>query len=177
MTETNAEHPSPDGSVVSLRGPAAVSIGRRLKLVASGLGLVIFAVALTVSFLSILNDNARFNRMMAHGIPVSVTVTNCRGNIGGSGSNSAGYTCRGVYAVNGINYDEPIGSKITFTRPGTEVSAVVDPSHHGTVVLSSAIRTSAASQWRYLPLVLLSLVFVALILAFLRVARRSTPLH
>src|SRR5665213_2650707 len=97
MTEANTDLPSPDDHVASLRGATAVSVGRRAKLVAGSLGLVALAAVLVVSFLSVTNDNARIDRMKANGIPVTVTVTNCRGNIGGSGSNSAGFTCRGDY--------------------------------------------------------------------------------
>lgn len=175
MTEANAEHPSPDDRVASLRGPTAISIGRKSKLFAGAIGLILQAAVLVVSFLSVTNNNARVDRMKAHGIPVTVTVTNCRGNIGGSGSNSAGYTCRGDYTVNGISYHELIGSMATFSAPGTAVRGVADPSRHSTVVLSSAIKSSKASNGAFIPFGLLAIVFVALTLVFLRVARRSKP--
>ncbi|HEY5265186.1 MAG TPA: hypothetical protein VIJ40_00065 [Acidimicrobiales bacterium] len=175
MTEANTELPSPNEHVASLRGAAAVSVGRRAKFVVGALGLIALAAVLVVSFLSVTNDNARIDRMKASGIPVTITVTNCRGNIGGSGSNSAGYTCRGDYSVGGATYHELIGSMATFSAPGTAVHGVADPSHHSTVALSSAVKSSKASDGAFVPLGLLTLVFVALSLVFLGRARRPTP--
>jgi hypothetical protein len=171
----NAERQSLDDHVTSLRGPAAASVGRTLWLFAGALGLVLFAIALVVSFISATNDNARIDRMKAHGIPVIVTVVDCIGNIGGSGSNAAGYTCRGDYTVGGTTYRELIGSMTTFSASGTPVRGVADPSQHSTVVLASAIRTSVASPKAYVPPGLFTTVLVALTLALLRVARRSEP--
>jgi hypothetical protein len=171
--DPNTEVPSPDDRATSLRGPAPVSVGRRFWLLAGVFGLVVFAVVLVVSFLSVSNDNARIDRLKTHGIPVTITVTSCIGNIGGSGSNSAGYTCRGDYTVNGATYREIIGSMATFSATGTTVRGVVDPSHHGTVVLSSALRNSSASPSRYVAPGLLGIALVALTLALRRVARRA----
>jgi len=169
----SANIPSINDRAASLRGPAPVSVGRRFWLFAGVFGLAVFAVVLVVSFLSVTNDNARIDRMKTRGIPVTITVTSCIGNIGGSGSNSAGYTCRGDYTVGGATYRELIGSMATFFATGTTVRGVVDPSHHGTVVLSSAIRDSSASPSRYVAPGLLSIVLVTLTLALRRVARRA----
>lgn len=169
----NAGIPSLDDRATSLRGPAPVSVSRRFWLFAGAFGLAVVAAVLVVSLLSVTNDNARIDRMKTHGIPVTITVTSCIGNIGGSGSNSAGYTCRGDYTVGGATYREIIGSMATFSALGTTVRGVVDPSHHGTVVLSSAVRNSSASPSRYVAPGLLGIVLVALTLALRRVARRA----
>jgi hypothetical protein len=161
-----------DHRVTALRGPAAVSVGRTFWLTAGAVGLLVFAVAIVVSVLSASNDNARIERMKTHGIPVSVTVTGCAGNLGGSGSNGAGYTCRGTYAIGRTTYHELIGSMATFAAAGTVVRGVVDPSHEGTVVLASAVASSRASSGAYLRPALLADVLVLLVLAFFRVARR-----
>lgn len=171
--DPNTEVPSLDDRATSLRGPAPVSVGRRFWLLAGVCGLVVFAVVLVVSFLSVANDNARIDRLKTRGMPVTITVTSCIGNIGGSGSNSAGYMCRGDYTVGGAPYREIIGSMATFSATGTTVRGVVDPSHHGTVVLSSAVRDSSASPSRYVAPGLLSIVLVALTLALRRAARRA----
>jgi hypothetical protein len=137
--------------------------------------VAIVAAVLAASFISITNDNARIDRLKAHGIPVSVTVVACIGNLGGSGSNDAGFTCRGDYRVGATTYHELIGSMTTFSAPGTAVRAVADPSKHSSVVLASALRTLVASPARYVAPGLLTLVLLALALALLRVARRSKP--
>ena len=161
-----------DDHVITLRGPTTVRLGRKLWLSLGAIGLLAFAVAIVVSVLSASNDNARIGRMKAHGVPVAVTVIECIGNIGGSGSNSAGYTCHGRYTVGSTSYRELIGSKIAFSAPGTVVRGVADPSRNSTVVLASALRTSVASPRAYLPSGLLTIVLIILTLALLRVARR-----
>jgi hypothetical protein len=170
---SDSQRPTSEGSLTSLRGASAVGVGRKFWLYAGGLALVIFAVVVVVSFLSAANDNARIERMKAHGIPVAVTVTNCTGNLGGSGSNGAGFTCEGSYSAGGTTFHEVIGSMITFASPGAVVHAVADPSQPGSVVLASAIKSSVASSRAYLRPGLLALVLIALALVFLRVARRS----
>jgi hypothetical protein len=149
------------------------SFGRRSWLVVGALGLAVFAVAVVVSFLSASNDNARIERMRNHGIPVAVTVTNCFGNVGGSGSNGAGYTCHGRYAVSKVNFDETIGSMSSFSSSGAVVRGVVDPSQHSYVILASAIDKSAASNSAYVDPGLLAIALLALSCALLYFARRS----
>jgi hypothetical protein len=167
------QRPTPDARVTPLRGAAAVSVGRTFWLVAGALVLAVFAAALVLSFISVASNNARIDRMKSSGIPVNVSVTGCDGNLGGSGSNGAGYTCRGVYKVGDVTYHEDIGSMTTFAATGTVVRAVADPSHRGTVELSAALATSKASGGAYVRPGLLTLVFVVLTLLFTRVAQRS----
>jgi hypothetical protein len=148
-------------------------VGRKFWLYAGALALLIFAIVVVVSFLSAANDNARIERMKAHGISVAVTVTNCTGNLGGSGSNGAGFTCEGSYSTGGTTFHEVIGSMILFASPGAIVHAVADPSQPSSVVLASAIKSSVASSRAYLSPGLLTLVLIAFALVFLKVARRS----
>ncbi|HVB51954.1 MAG TPA: hypothetical protein VND89_09495 [Acidimicrobiales bacterium] len=168
----SAERPSLDGSVKSLRGAEAVSVGRGFWLFLGAIGLMVFAAVLVVSFISATNDNARIERMKTHGIAVTVTAVDCVGNIGGSGSNAAGYTCRGDYTVDATTYHEVIGSMTTFSAPGTTVHAMADPSKLSSVLLASAVRTSVSSPGAYLAPGLLAVVLIVLTLAFLRIARR-----
>ena len=158
--------------VASLRGATANGVGRRTKLAFASLGLAVLLVVLVVSFLSVANDHARTERLKEHGVGVGVTVTNCTGNIGGSGSNGAGFTCRGTYALGGERFHERIGAKTTFSAPGTVLRGVVDPSHHGTVVLASAVKASSTSSWAYATLAILSLIYLSLVVAFVRAVRR-----
>jgi len=171
----SARRHSLDDHATSLRGAEPASVGRKFWLLSGALGVAIVAAVLAASFISITNDNARIDRLKAHGIPVSVTVVACIGNLGGSGSNGAGFTCRGDYRVGATTYHELIGSMTTFSAPGTAVRAVADPSKHSSVVLASALRTLVASPARYVAPGLLTLVLLALALALLRVARPSKP--
>lgn len=168
-----SRRPTPYAHATSLRGSPAISVGRRFWRIASTIGLVLFALAIAVSFVSAASDNARIERMKAHGISVTVTVVDCLGNIGGSGSNAAGYTCRGAYVIAGTTYRELIGSMSGFAAPGARVRGVVDPSRHSTVELASAVSTSTASSGAYVIPGVLAIVLVALALATLRVSRRA----
>jgi hypothetical protein len=170
-------HSTSNGRTTSLRGAEPAKIGRTFWLVTGASTLVVFAAIIVVSFLSATNDNARIDRMKLRGIPVTVIVTSCVGNIGGSGSNVTGYTCRGTYTLGSTHYREIIGSMSNFAVPGTSERALVDPSRHSTLELSSAVRASTASPKKYVAPGLLGLVLVALALALWRVARRPGTLH
>lgn len=158
--------------VASLRGAQAASLGRRFWLRAATLGLVIFALALALSFASTLNDHSRVDRMRAHGVPVTVIVTTCVGNMGGSGSNVAGYVCRGTYTLDGVKYNEIISSMTTFASPGSRVYAVADPSQHGYVALATAIRNASSSSAAFAVLIVLTALLLLLVTSLLRVRRR-----
>jgi hypothetical protein len=158
----------------ALRGPDARPIGARFWLVTATLLLCVFAVIIVVSFISAYNDNARIDRLKNHGIAVTVTVTSCVGNIGGSGSNAAGYTCRGSYRVDGVRYVEVIGSKSTPSDTGTQVRGVVDPSRRSTVELTSAVRASSSSLSAYFVPGLLAVLLVIATFALRRRRRSST---
>ena len=158
---------SPVDSPARLRGADAPAVSGRFWLLAAGAALAIAAVAITVSVLSAVNDNARITRLHHAGIPVSVTVTSCIGNLGGSGSNAANYTCRGSYSVAGSHYVETISSLTTFTSPGRHVAAVVDPAHHGSLTLASALATTQASSARYLIPAAMSLVWLVIAAGYL----------
>lgn len=164
-----------EARVSSLRGAEARTLGRRFWLIAGTLVLLVFAAALALSFVSVTNANARINRLKSHGIPVTVTVVNCVGNLSGSGSNVSGYQCRGTYRISGETFTEPIGFKTTYSPSGTAISGLVDPSRHNSVALASAVRKSTASSSGYIPPGVLTVALIALALALRRVARRRPP--
>jgi hypothetical protein len=165
--------PAAEERVASLRGAEAVSLGRRFWLIAAAAGLVIFAVAIAISFAATINEHDRIDRMKTHGIPVTVTITGCEGNLGGSGSNVASYTCRGTYAINGAKFDELIASMTTFTAKGTKIRALADPSQHSSVALASAIKSTHSSPTAFIVLALLTLLLLVLVALVTRAARRQ----
>jgi hypothetical protein len=140
-------------------------------MVSATIMLSIFAVIIVVTFISANNDNARIDRLKSDGVSVTVTVTSCVGNIGGSGSNAAGYTCRGSYRVDGTHYEEVIGSKTSQSSAGTTVRGVADPNRPSTVELASTVARSKSSGSVYVVPSVLALVFVVLTLALLRQGR------
>jgi hypothetical protein len=151
----------------SLRGAEAQRISRRFWFVFGAIVLTAFTLIVVVSFVSAAKDNARIDRLKSHGVSVVVTVTTCVGNIGGSGSNAAGYTCHGSYRVGGIRYQEIIGSKTTLSSAGTHLRAVADPQKPGTIELASALAKSSSSSSVYVIPSVLALLLVILMVALL----------
>ena len=160
-----------------LRGADAVGVGRHLWTVVGVLGLVVVAAVLTISVVSAANDNGRLSRMKEHGVAVTATVTSCIGNLGGSGSNGAGYTCRGRYVVAGTPYDEVIGAMTTFAAPGSHVAVTADPVHLSTIELTSAVASSRTSARRYVIPSVLGVGLLAMALALVRGVRRRDARH
>jgi MYXO-CTERM domain-containing protein len=166
--------PSEQHVVSTLRGPVAQPIGRRFWNVTGILLIAAIVVIVIISFTSAVNDIARINRLKFHGVPVAVTITNCAGNIGGSGSNAAGYTCRGVYAIKGDTYHEIIGSKTTLSAAGSKVRCVADPAQPSTIELASAVTSASPSPTTFVVPSLLALLLLALVGTLLR-RRRLKP--
>ncbi len=171
--EQRGEKPSTlrDG-VAPLRGAAPNPTRARIWIVAAFACLLLLAVAVAASFVSASRDNARVERLKAQGIAVNVTVSDCRGNLGGSGSNSVDYTCHGDYRLGATTYHEVIGAMTTFSSAGSVVRGVVDPSQHGYVTLASALEHTTPSSSAYVVPGLLAIALLALTFALWRVTRR-----
>ena len=88
-------------------------------------GLLAIAVGLAVAARQ---SNARADRLRHHGVTVVATVTTCLGELGGSGSNAAGYTCRGRFRLDGTVYDEVLPGSDQRV-PGAQLDLVSDPGH------------------------------------------------
>ena len=86
-------------SVSTLRG-ASVAVDHRrvgrVVVVALLAGLVVASGAL---YAAGAHKNAQVASLRDHGVSVEVTVTGCLGQLGGSGSNAAGYSCRGTFVL------------------------------------------------------------------------------
>ena len=165
------------GHVTPMRGAVAASTSRGFWIKFGWTALVLFAISILIGFFAVSIDNARMERIKSHGIPVTVTVTNCVGNIGGSGSNAAGYSCHGHYRLDRVTYNEAIGSMTNFAPADSSVRGVVDPSNHGTVELWSAAQNSKVSSTPYVTLTLLCLVLLFLSTALYRKSRMSEVSH
>jgi hypothetical protein len=176
LTDTNLTIIVDTTTRPTLRGPDARSISGRFWFVIGALALCVFALIIVVSFISATNDIARIERLKDHGVSVVVTVTSCVGNIGGSGSNAAGYTCRGSYRVHGVRYQEVIGSKTTLSSAGTQLRGIADPARPSTIELASSVAKSSSSLSAYVVPSLLTL-FVVLGFALFRRrrSRRAAP--
>jgi hypothetical protein len=168
---------SESGRVGTLRG-ATVSFNSR-RLVQGVLGLVMATLAITAIVLAVagLHSNDQINRLHTQGQPVTVTVSGCLGLLGGSGSNAAGYSCRGSYQLNGHVYREQLPGS-TFYKPGTALPSIAVPGDPALVSPVGIVNAQQASNGVLIvPIVLGVILFVmiAVLLARSRPRRRVAP--
>ena len=135
------------GRVGTLRG-ATVSFNPR-RLVQGVLGLVMATLAITAIVLTVagVHSNDQINRLHTQGQPVTVTVSGCLGLLGGSGSNAAGYSCRGSYQLDEHVYRVPLPGS-TFYKPGTAVPSIAVPGDPALVSPVDIVNAQQASRRR-----------------------------
>jgi hypothetical protein len=152
--------PDPDGRVAPLRGAGVEINGRVVARVVLGIVLATLAV-LAVAFTVIgVHNNNQIDQLRNQGVPVAVTVTSCQGLLGGSGSNAAGYTCRGSYELGGHRYNEVLPGT-ALHAPGTVVRAIAVPSDPTLVSPVSVVESEHASASVFILPAVLLLVLVA----------------
>ncbi len=162
-----------DGSVGVLRGPAVEVDVRRVTHLAVGLGLAALAVVAGVLLVAGYQKNSQIDNLRAHGVPVELTVTDCRGLMGGSGSNLAGYDCSGTYTVGGHEYTEDIPGN-TLHAPGTTIRGLIVPGDPALFSTPATVDSEHASWTVYLvPAILLAVLACLLTLVVVRTRHRS----
>jgi hypothetical protein len=172
---TPDSHHEPGGRVGQLRGAGVSVDGRRVGQAALGIVLVTLAVLAIVFTIVGIHTNQQDDRLHHDGVPVTFTVTGCLGLLGGSGSNAAGYSCRGTYALEGKHYFRVQLPGDSFHRPGSTVAAIAVPGDPALVSPASIVATEHSSAGAFvLPAVLAAvlLLLVALLL-WLRARRRA----
>jgi hypothetical protein len=138
--------PSPDRPVTTLRGAGVdVDPHRAAQLVVGAclVGLTVVAVILLVSGIQ---KNAHVASLRDHGVPVPVTVSGCLGLLGGSGSNAAGYACKGTYSYGGHRYQQAIPGDVLL-HTGTVIRGVIVPSDPRLLSTPAAV-AAQHSSWR-----------------------------
>ncbi len=119
--------------------------------------LFVVLVIVVMDFFNVLswhNDNQRYQRLSAHGIATTIKIGNCTGNLGGSGSNGAGFTCTGTYLVRGQTKTETVAAQSTFLAPGSSLPGIVDPANTNFVIASAGLPTLQTSDVALWPSVL-----------------------
>jgi hypothetical protein len=170
----DAAHPTKTGKyaepLTSLRAGSVDIDARRIGRAIGVLLVVALVVVAVVLAVAGTQKNNQIDRLRHDGVPVSITVSSCLGLLGGSGSNAAGYNCRGTFTVAGRRYTEGLPGT-TFYAPGTTVRAVRVPGDPALVTPLTVLATEQAS-WRvyFLPSVLL--VVAGLLLVLLLYSRR-----
>jgi len=154
------------------RGPLVAGNGKLFGIVILGVVALCLVAGIVIALISASNDGARSQRLKEQGIHVPVTVNNCLGLLGGTGSTPAGFVCHGTYVVDGKTYHEVIGAKGTFSRPGVIVAGVADPTQPSTVVTAQSASSPQSSVTAYVIVSLLALVLVGTLLWMVILVRR-----
>jgi hypothetical protein len=174
LTEESSASRSADEPLSTLRGASASVNPRRAAQVVVGLIMVSLAV-LGIVFIAVgINKNNQINELRGHGVHVTFVVSKCVGQLGGSGSNVAGYSCQGSYQVRGQRYSEDLPGS-SYYAPGARVPAVSVPTDP-TLLSTPSIVASDRSSWTVfiLPIVLLAAFVLLLLVVLLRRRHRQT---
>jgi hypothetical protein len=140
--------------VSSLRGAQVEADAGKVARVVVGACLVALAGLVIGLVAAGINKNAEITALRDHGMPVEVTVTRCLGQLGGSGSNDAGYTCRGRFDVGGRHYVQAIPGG-SYYAPGSKIRAVVSIADPGLLATAHDLATEKPSWTVFvLPIVL-----------------------
>jgi hypothetical protein len=153
-----------DDRVGALRGAGVGTVdAKRVGMVVVGMGIVALAVLVVVFFVAGVHKNDQITRLHQHGVPVTITVTGCLGQLGGSGSNAAGYACHGTFSLDGHRYTESIPGN-TLRSPGTTLDGVALPGDPALVTTTGALATEHPSANVFvLPIVLLGVLVVSVV--------------
>jgi len=160
--------PDAEARVAPLRGAAVQIDARRLAQVLVIIVVTTLAVLVVVFTVVGVDKNHQIDQLHDEGVAVNVTVTGCQGLLGGSGSNGAGYACRGTYGLGGHRYNEQLPGT-ALHAPGTVIRAVAVPGDPALVSPVSVVDAEHSSATVFiLPAVLLVLLVAILAMVLLR---------
>ncbi len=145
---------------------------RAVARVAVGLLLVGLTALVVVLFVAGAQKNGEITRLHQHGVAVTITSSGCRGLLGGSGSNAAGYACRGSFTLDGRRYNENIPGN-TLRPPGTVIRGVSVPGDPALVTTETILAAEQASWRVYIVPTVLLIVLVGLVLLAGAAVRRG----
>lgn len=159
--------------VGQLRGAGVDNVDpRQLARFALLILVVVVVVLVIVLYAAGARKNAQVTKLRDHGVPVVVTITQCRGELGGSGSNGAGFVCRGAYRLDGRRYVESIPGDTRYD-PGTSIKAVSVVADPRLVAPAATVASEHASATVYvLPTVLLAALLATCGVLLYRLRRR-----
>ena len=158
---------SSDGPVTTLRGAGVDVDPRRAAHVVVSTCLVALAVVAVILLVSGIRKNAHDASLQNHGVPVSVTVSGCLGLLGGSGSNAAGYACKGTYTFDGRHYQQAIPGD-ALLHAGSVIHGVIVPGDPRLLSTPATVATQQPSWKVYIaPAILFGILVVALVVMVL----------
>ncbi len=129
---------------------------------------------MVVLFVGALHKNSQITDLRSHGVGVPFTVTSCLGLLGGSGSNGAGYSCRGSFTVDGHRYTEPIPGTADHA-PGTILRSVTVPGDPALVITAHDLAAEHTSGRVFVLPTILLVVLAVLVGVVLLGRRRRRP--
>jgi hypothetical protein len=159
-------------STLRASGSGAGVDTRAVARVAGGLLLVGLTVLVVILFVAGVQKNSQITRLRQHGVAVTITSSGCMGLLGGSGSNPAGYACRGSFTLAGRRYNENIPGN-TLRPPGTVIRGVSVPGDPALVTTAKMLAAEQASWRVYIAPTVLLIVLVGLALLAGAVLRRG----
>jgi hypothetical protein len=152
-----------DRPVTTLRGAGVDVDPRRAGQLVLGVALVALAVVAAVLLVAGIQKNAQADALQHHGVAVDVTVSGCMGLLGGSGSNDAGYRCRGSYTFSGRHYERDIPGN-SLLGAGTVIRGVTTPDDPGLLSTPAMVDVQQASWRVYLaPAILFAVLAIAVV--------------
>jgi hypothetical protein len=148
---------------------------RRVGQLFAALAVLALAAVTAVTFVAAAHRNGQVSALRNRGVPVRFAITGCRGLLGGSGSNVAGFSCTGSYRLGGHRYEEPLPGDSYYT-PGTVLPAVAVPGDPALVTTAAILSGEHTSGKVYvLPAVLLAVLVLALAVVVLTARRARRP--
>lgn len=121
------------------------------------LGVFTLAVLALIAVLAVqaAHRNSRDRALSDRGVPVTVTVTSCRGTASGTGITVNGFTCRGDFVLNSRRYTDVIGGITVLKQRGDIVQGIADPRSPSTLSTEKTVAAARPSWHGYLPSILL----------------------
>ncbi|MGH8996112.1 MAG: hypothetical protein ACRDYB_08825 [Acidimicrobiales bacterium] len=151
---------------------------QRVSRLVVGISLGALAVLIGVLFVTATNKNAQDALLRHDGLGVNATVTRCLGNLSGSGSTSAGYTCRATFVLHGTRHTDVLSGLDVFRAPGTVVAAVTDPGDPGILATRHSVEAAPSGSRSYVaPVVLLVVLVLGVALVRWRARRRDEAIE
>jgi hypothetical protein len=157
--------------LTTLRGARVDVDVRRAARVIVVILLVALAGIVASLFVADANTNSEITSLQRHGVPVVLTVTGCKALLGGSGSNAAGYRCRGIFELKGHQYQETVPDDSLYAL-GSKVNVIAAGNDPGLIATPHQVRTERASWNLFIVPVVLLVVLIASLTAI--VLRRKS---
>jgi uncharacterized integral membrane protein len=156
-----------------LRGAPVEVNTRRVSQIVSILIIAILTVLTVTFFLSGVHRNSDVSNLQRHGTSISVTVTTCTGELGGSGSTLADYRCEGTFTLNGQRFHDTIPGHVF--RPTGSTAVFVTSKNNPSLLATSLEVRDDTTTWSVfiVPFVLLAILIVFVAFVTRRRARRS----